>query len=179
MKVAIQMNDTHPALTVAELMRVFIDEERMAWEEAWAITVATCGYTNHTLLPEALERWSYELVRRVLPRHLQIIQEINRRLLAEVEHRFPGEIRMQQNVAIVANGEVRMANLAMAGSHSINGVAALHSELVKTHARARFPSPLSAALQQQDERRHAAALAAAREPSAGVADHEDDRSTTG
>lgn len=131
-KVAIQMNDTHPALTVAELMRVFIDEERMAWEEAWAITVATCGYTNHTLLPEALERWSYELVRRVLPRHLQIIQEINRRLLAEVEHRFPGEIRMQQNVAIVANGEVHMAKLAMAGSHSINGVAALHSELVKT-----------------------------------------------
>jgi len=129
-KVAIQMNDTHPALTVAELMRVFIDEERMPWEEAWAMVVATCGYTNHTLLPEALEKWSYELMARVLPRHLQIIQEINRRLLAEVEHRFPGDIRMQHNVAIVADGEVRMANLAMAGSHSVNGVAALHSKLV-------------------------------------------------
>jgi len=132
-KVAIQMNDTHPALTVAELMRVFIDEERMPWEEAWAITVATCGYTNHTLLPEALEKWSHELMARVLPRHLQVIQEINRRLLAEVEHRFPGDIEMQHNVAIVAGGEVRMANLAMAGSHSVNGVAELHSKLVVTN----------------------------------------------
>ncbi len=130
--VAIQMNDTHPALTVVELMRVFIDEERMPWEEAWALTVDTCGYTNHTLLPEALEKWSYELFGRVLPRHLQIIQEINRRLLAEVEHRFPGEIAMQHGVAIVADGEVRMANLAMAGSHSVNGVAELHSKLVTT-----------------------------------------------
>ncbi|MGZ5445477.1 MAG: glycogen/starch/alpha-glucan phosphorylase [Thermoanaerobaculia bacterium] len=129
---AIQMNDTHPALTVAELMRIFVDEERMPWEEAWAITVAACGYTNHTLLPEALEKWSFELMHRVLPRHLQIIQEINRRLVAEVERRFPGEILMQHNVAIVADGEVRMANLAMAGSHSINGVAELHSKLVTT-----------------------------------------------
>ncbi|HEX2062476.1 MAG TPA: glycogen/starch/alpha-glucan phosphorylase [Thermoanaerobaculia bacterium] len=131
-KVAIQMNDTHPALTVAELMRVFVDEERMPWEQAWALTVATCGYTNHTLLPEALEKWSFDLVGRVLPRHLQIIQEINRRLLAEVERRFPGDIAMQHNVAIVADGNVRMANLAMAGSHSINGVAELHSKLVTT-----------------------------------------------
>jgi starch phosphorylase len=131
-KTAIQMNDTHPALTVAELMRTFVDEEGMPWEEAWAITVATCGYTNHTLLPEALERWSYDLLARVLPRHLQIIQEINRRLLAEVERRFPGDLQMQHNVAIVADGEVRMANLAMAGSHSVNGVAALHSRLVTT-----------------------------------------------
>ena len=129
---AVQMNDTHPALTVAELMRIFVDEERMPWEEAWAITVAACGYTNHTLLPEALEKWSFELMHRVLPRHLQIIQEINRRLVAEVERRFPGEILMQHNVAIVADGEVRMANLAMAGSHSINGVAELHSKLVTT-----------------------------------------------
>ena len=131
-KTAIQMNDTHPALTVAELMRVFVDEERMPWEEAWAITVNTCGYTNHTLLPEALERWSFDLLARVLPRHLQIIQEINRRLLAEVERRFPGDLQMQHNVAIVADGEVRMANLAMAGSHSVNGVAELHSKLVTT-----------------------------------------------
>jgi starch phosphorylase len=130
--VAVQMNDTHPALTVAELMRIFVDEERMPWEEAWAVTNATCGYTNHTLLPEALERWSFELMNRVLPRHLQIIQEINRRLLADVERRFPGDIGMLHNVAIVANGEVRMANLAMAGSHSVNGVAELHSKLVTT-----------------------------------------------
>jgi glycogen phosphorylase len=131
-KTAIQLNDTHPALTIAELMRMFVDEDRMAWEEAWALTVATCGYTNHTLLPEALEKWSYDLMNKVLPRHLQIIQEINRRLLAEVERRFPGDIGMQHNVAIVADGEVRMANLAMAGSHSVNGVAALHSKLVTT-----------------------------------------------
>jgi glycogen phosphorylase len=131
-RTAIQMNDTHPALTVAELMRYFVDEERMPWEEAWAIVVATCGYTNHTLLPEALEKWSVELLGRVLPRHLQIIQEINRRLIAAVERRFPGEIQMQHNVAIVADGEVRMANLAMAGSHSVNGVAELHSKLVTT-----------------------------------------------
>ncbi len=131
-KVAIQMNDTHPALTVAELMRIFVDEDRLPWEEAWALVVATCGYTNHTLLPEALEKWSLELLGRVLPRHLQIIQEINRRLLAEVERRFPGDIPMQHNVAVVADGEVRMANLAMAGSHSVNGVAELHSKLVTT-----------------------------------------------
>jgi starch phosphorylase len=127
---AIQLNDTHPALAVVELMRIFVDEERMPWEEAWAITVATCGYTNHTLLPEALEKWSYDLLARVLPRHLQIIQEINRRIVAEVERRFPSDIHMQQSVAIVADGEVRMANLAIAGSHSVNGVAELHSKLV-------------------------------------------------
>ncbi|HEX8169861.1 MAG TPA: glycogen/starch/alpha-glucan phosphorylase [Thermoanaerobaculia bacterium] len=131
-KVAIQMNDTHPALTVAELMRMFVDDERMPWEEAWLTTVATCGYTNHTLLPEALEKWSQDLLARVLPRHLQIIQEINRRLLADVERRFPGDISMQQNVAILSGGEVRMANLAMAGSHSVNGVAELHTKLVTT-----------------------------------------------
>ncbi|HWW62774.1 MAG TPA: glycogen/starch/alpha-glucan phosphorylase, partial [Thermoanaerobaculia bacterium] len=131
-KVAIQMNDTHPALTVAELMRIFVDEERLPWEHAWLLTVQALGYTNHTLLPEALEKWSLELVERVLPRHLQIIQEINRRLLAEVERRFPGDLAMQSRVSIVAEGQVKMANLAMAGSHSINGVAALHSKLVAT-----------------------------------------------
>jgi glycogen phosphorylase len=94
-KTAIQLNDTHPALTIAELMRTLVDEERMAWEEAWALTVGTCGYTNHTLLPEALERWPFELMQRVLPRHVQIIQEINRRLLAEVERKFPGDLAMR------------------------------------------------------------------------------------
>jgi glycogen phosphorylase len=137
-KIAIQLNDTHPALTIAELMRVFIDEERLPWEEAWATTVATCGYTNHTLLPEALEKWPFDLMQRVLPRHVQIIQEINRRLLAEVERRFPGDIAMQHRVSIVAEGDVRMANLAMAGSHSVNGVAALHSKLVTTSLAPEF-----------------------------------------
>lgn len=134
-KVAIQMNDTHPALAVVELMRVLIDQYDIPWETAWALTVATCGYTNHTLLPEALERWPVDMMERVLPRHMQIVGEINRRLLAEVERRFPGEPAMQERVSIFESGErrnVRMANLAMAGSHSVNGVAALHSELVKT-----------------------------------------------
>lgn len=131
-KVAIQMNDTHPALTVAELMRVLVDVERLPWESAWALTVAMCGYTNHTLLPEALEKWPAELMERVLPRHLQIIGEINRRFLAEVERRFPGEPAVAERVSLIEDGQVRMANLAMLGSHSVNGVAALHSELVKT-----------------------------------------------
>ena len=137
-KVAIQMNDTHPALTVAELMRVLVDGERMPWEQAWMVTTQTLGYTNHTLLPEALEKWPFELIARVLPRHMQIIQEINRRLLAEVERRFPGDINMQHKVAIVEHGEVRMANLAMAGSHSVNGVAELHSHLVTTNLAPEF-----------------------------------------
>ncbi len=134
-KVAIQMNDTHPALAVVELMRIFIDEYDLPWEQAWALTVDTCGYTNHTLLPEALERWPVDMMERVLPRHMQIIGEINRRLLAEAERRFPGDAGMQERLSIFESGErrnVRMANLAMAGSHSVNGVAALHSELVKT-----------------------------------------------
>src|SRR6185436_5778663 len=117
-RVAIQMNDTHPALTVAELMRVFIDEERMPWEAAWGIVVGTLGFTNHTLLPEALERWPVDLLERVLPRHLQIIQELNRRVVAEVERRFPAEPAMAVRTAIIDGNEVRMTNLAIAGSHS-------------------------------------------------------------
>ncbi len=134
-KVAIQLNDTHPALTVVELMRMFIDDYGLPWEQAWALTVATCGYTNHTLLPEALEKWPFDLLGRLLPRHLQIMQEINRRLVAEVERRFPGDAAMQKRVSLIDDSDrrnVRMGNLAMAGSHSINGVAALHSELVRT-----------------------------------------------
>ena len=130
-KVAIHLNDTHPALTVAELMRTFIDEQELPWEQAWAITVETCAFTNHTLLPEALERWPFDMLERMLPRHLQIIQEINRRVIAEVERRFPGDIAMQHRVSLFEEGRVRMANLAIVGSHSVNGVAELHSELVK------------------------------------------------
>jgi starch phosphorylase len=131
-KNAIQMNDTHPALTVAELMRTFVDEHRIPWEQAWPMTVDALGYTNHTLLPEALERYPFEMMQTVLPRHTQIIMEINRRLLAETERRFPADPLIAQKVSIVENGEVRMANLAIAGSHSVNGVAELHSQLVKT-----------------------------------------------
>jgi starch phosphorylase len=131
---AIQMNDTHPALVVAELMRILTDEHAMEWDRAWEITQATCGYTNHTLLPEALEKWSVSLMEKVLPRHLQIIYEINRRFLVQVEERFPGQPARLERMSLIEEGEdrqVRMAQLAIVGSHSINGVAALHSDLVK------------------------------------------------
>src|SRR5438046_4367018 len=107
-------------------MRTLIDDHALPWEHAWLVTQQTCAYTNHTLLPEALERWPIEMLERVLPRHLQIIQEINRRLIAEVERRFPGDVGMAQRVSIFSDHEVRMANLAMTGSHSVNGVAQLH-----------------------------------------------------
>ncbi len=135
-KVAIQLNDTHPAIAIPELMRILIDVEQLDWEKAWEITVKTFGYTNHTILPEALEKWSVSLVERVLPRHIQIIYEINRRFLGEVAYRFPGSAEHQQNMSLIdESGEkkVCMAHLAIVGSHSINGVAALHTELLKSH----------------------------------------------
>ncbi len=133
-KVAIQMNDTHPALTVAELMRMLVDEHDLPWEKAWEITVATLGYTNHTLLPEALEKWPTALLQRVLPRHLQIIYEINHRFLTRVAAAWPGDLARMRRMSIIEEEpekQVRMAHLAIVGSHSVNGVAALHSELVK------------------------------------------------
>ena len=135
-KVAIQLNDTHPALTVAELMRTLVDEEHFEWDAAWEQTQATLGYTNHTLLPEALEKWSVSLFEKVLPRHLQIIYEINRRFLEQVETRWPGDTKKLAWMSIIEEGEtkfVRMANLAIVGSHSVNGVAKLHSDLVTTN----------------------------------------------
>jgi len=134
-KVAIQMNDTHPALSVAELMRILVDEKDVEWEAAWQTTQATLAFTNHTLMPEALEKWPAELLGRVLPRHLQIIYEINRRFLDQVRISFPGDAERAQRLSIIeesAPKQVRMANLAIVGSHSINGVSAIHSELVKT-----------------------------------------------
>jgi starch phosphorylase len=134
-KVAIQLNDTHPAIAVAELMRVLIDENDLPWEKAWDTTVSTLAYTNHTLLPEALEKWPVTLFERVLPRHLQIIYEIERRFLDQIEVRWPGDAEKANRMRIVEQGEaaqVKMGHLAIVGSHSINGVAALHSELVKT-----------------------------------------------
>jgi starch phosphorylase len=134
-KAVFQLNDTHPALAVAELMRLLVDEHDYGWERAWGITTRAMAYTNHTLLPEALEKWSAELLGRLLPRHLQIINEINRRFLAEVRRRFPGDEELVRRVSIYQEGEpkrVRMAHLAMVGSFSVNGVAALHTELLKS-----------------------------------------------
>jgi len=131
---AIQLNDTHPALAVAELMRLLVDEHRLGWEDAWRVTQATISYTNHTLLPEALERWRVSLLSSTLPRHLEIIYEINQRFLEEVRARFPGDEELVQRISLVGEtGErhVRMAHLAAVGSHAINGVAALHSELLR------------------------------------------------
>lgn len=132
---AIQLNDTHPSIGVAELMRLLLDERRMGWDEAWAITVATFGYTNHTLLPEALETWPLGMFGECLPRHLEIVYEINRRFLDQVRAAFPGdEDRLRRMSLIGEDGgkSVRMAHLATVGSHAVNGVAALHSELLKT-----------------------------------------------
>jgi starch phosphorylase len=131
---AVQLNDTHPSVAVAELMRLLVDEHAMDWDEAWAMTQRTCGYTNHTLLAEALEKWPVPLFGRLLPRHLEIIFEINRRFLDEVRLRHPGDEQLVQRVSLIdETGEryVRMAQLASAGSHAINGVAALHTELLK------------------------------------------------
>ena len=133
-KWAVQLNDTHPAIAVAEMMRLLVDEHQMAWNTAWDVTRNTFAYTNHTLLPEALEKWPVGLFGELLPRHLEIIHEINRRFLDEVRARFPGdEARVARMSLIDENGAryVRMANLATVGSHRVNGVARLHSELLK------------------------------------------------
>ncbi|RME70948.1 MAG: glycogen/starch/alpha-glucan family phosphorylase, partial [Verrucomicrobia bacterium] len=132
-QVAIQLNDTHPAVAVAELMRILLDEERLEWDRAWGIVNRTMAYTNHTLLPEALERWSVPLFERVLPRHLQIIYEINQRLMDTVEQKWPGDVEKKRQASLIEEGGtkmVRMANLAVYGSHSVNGVAAIHSKLI-------------------------------------------------
>jgi starch phosphorylase len=132
---AVQLNDTHPSIAVAELMRLLVDERDMPWVDAWRVTVGTFGYTNHTLLPEALETWPLPLFRDLLPRHLEIIFEINRRFLDDVRRRFPGDDARVARLSLIGEGgeqRVRMAHLATVGSHAINGVAALHTELLKT-----------------------------------------------
>ena len=133
-KVAIQMNDTHPALAVPELMRILVDQMHLGWDEAWRITQNTLAYTNHTLLPEALEKWPVEWFEDMLPRQLEIIHEINRRFLGDVRRRFPGDEGRIQRVSLIEEGfdkKVRMANVAVVGSHSTNGVAAIHSKLLR------------------------------------------------
>ena len=133
-KVAVQLNDTHPAISIVELMRLLLDEHHVAWDTAWGIVTKTFAYTNHTLLPEALERWSVGLFERVLPRHLQIIYDINSRLMQLVEKQWPGDDEKKRVCSIIEENHgksVRMANLAVAGSHAVNGVAALHTALLK------------------------------------------------
>jgi starch phosphorylase len=134
-KAAIQLNDTHPSMAVAELMRILLDDARLGWDKAWELTRKTLAYTNHTLLPEALEKWPAAWFQVLLPRHLEIIYEINRRLLDEVRTRFPGNEGIVERVSLVEEGnqrKIRMANLAIVGSHSTNGVAAVHSKLLRT-----------------------------------------------
>jgi glycogen phosphorylase len=134
-KVAIQLNDTHPTMAIPELMRILMDDEHLGWDEAWDITKRTFGYTNHTLLPEALEKWPLAWFEEMLPRHLEIIYEINRRLLDSVRAQVPGDEGLVQRVSLVdedGGRKIRMANLAIVGSHSTNGVAAIHSELLRT-----------------------------------------------
>ena len=133
-KVAIQLNDTHPAMAVAELMRILLDEAKLGWDQAWDLSVRTLAYTNHTLLPEALEKWPVDLFEVLLPRQLEIIFEINRRFLGDVKAKHPGNDAMVSRVSIIEEGPARrvcMANLAIVGTHSTNGVAAIHSELLK------------------------------------------------
>ena len=130
-KVVFQMNDTHPTVAVAELMRILVDEERLEWDEAWAVTTKTCAYTNHTIMSEALEKWPIELFSRLLPRVYQIIEEINRRFVNEIQERYPGNQDKIRSMAVLYDGQVRMANLAIAGSFSVNGVARLHTEILK------------------------------------------------
>jgi starch phosphorylase len=140
-KFAVQLNDTHPAIAVAELMRLLIDDHGVDWDSAWAITTASLSYTNHTLLPEALETWGVELFEQLLPRQLEIIYEINARFLKLVRLRFPGEHDLLQRYSLIQEGErrlVRMAHLAVVGSHRTNGVAQLHSELLRSHLLADF-----------------------------------------
>jgi starch phosphorylase len=135
-RVAIQLNDTHPAIAVAELMRILLDEANLTWDEAWDLTVRTLAYTNHTLLPEALETWPVELFEQFLPRHLEIVYEINERLLREIDTRFAGDSGRRQRMSLIEEGpvrKIRMAHLAVVGSHSTNGVSEVHSSLLQSH----------------------------------------------
>ncbi|MEY3480266.1 MAG: hypothetical protein RIQ71_1041 [Verrucomicrobiota bacterium] len=135
-KVAIQLNDTHPAIGIPELQRLLVDEHGLPWKKAWSIVTRTFAYTNHTLMPEALEKWGVSLFRKVLPRHLQIIFEINKSFLEEVEKKWPGDTDKKRALSLIEEGGeqmVRMGNLSVVGSHSVNGVAAIHTELIKSN----------------------------------------------
>ena len=130
-KATFQLNDTHPTVAVAELMRILLDEEGMEWDEAWEVTTKTCAYTNHTIMAEALEKWPIELFSRLLPRIYQIIEEINRRFVEEIQKKYPGNQEKIRKMAIIYDGQVKMAHLAICAGYSVNGVAALHTEILK------------------------------------------------
>ena len=130
-KAVFQMNDTHPTVAVAELMRILLDEEGLEWEDAWNITTKCCAYTNHTIMAEALEKWPIEIFSRLLPRIYQIVEEINRRFVLEIQQKYPGDNRKVEKMAIVYDGQVKMAHLAICAGYSVNGVAALHTEILK------------------------------------------------
>ena len=130
-KVVFQMNDTHPTVAVAELMRILIDEEGLGWDQAWAITTKCCAYTNHTIMSEALEKWPIELFSRLLPRVYQIVEEINRRFILEIQQKYPGNFEKVKKMAIIYDGQVKMAHLAIVAGYSVNGVARLHTEILK------------------------------------------------
>lgn len=130
-KVTFQLNDTHPTVAVAELMRILMDQEGLSWEEAWEVTTKTCAYTNHTIMAEALEKWPIELFSRLLPRIYQIVEEINRRFVLEIQNKYPGDNEKIRKMAIIYDGQVKMAHLAIAAGYSVNGVAALHTEILK------------------------------------------------
>ncbi len=130
-KVTIQMNDTHPTVSVAELMRLLMDEQGLEWDEAWEVTTKTCAYTNHTIMAEALEKWPIDLFQRLLPRVYQIIEEINRRFVNEIRAKYPGNEEKVKKMAILYDGQVKMAHLAIAAGYSVNGVARLHTEILK------------------------------------------------
>ncbi len=137
-KVTFQMNDTHPTVAVAELMRILLDEYGLEWNDAWKITTQTCAYTNHTIMAEALEKWPIEIFSRLLPRIYQIVEEINRRFILQIQASFPGDQHMIEKMAIVYDGKVKMAHLAIAASYSVNGVAKLHTEILKNQELKEF-----------------------------------------
>ena len=130
-KATFQLNDTHPTVAVAELMRILIDEEGLEWDEAWEVTTKTCAYTNHTIMAEALEKWPIELFSRLLPRVYQIVEEINRRFVAKIQEKYPNNYEKVKKMAIIMDGQVKMAHLAIAAGYSVNGVAKLHTEILK------------------------------------------------
>jgi len=146
-KNAVQLNDTHPAVAVAELMRLLVDEHELGWDTAWQVTSQAIAYTNHTLLPEALEKWPVEIFARLLPRHLEIVYEINHRFLEEVRAKFPGDEERLARMSLIDESRprfVRMANLATVASHRVKGVAQLHSS-GQAHPRVQTSAPLCAA----------------------------------
>ena len=130
-KVTFQLNDTHPTVAVAELMRILLDDYHLEWDEAWEITTKTCAYTNHTIMAEALEKWPIDLFSKLLPRIYQIIEEINRRFVIEVANKYPSDVNKIAKMAIIADGQVKMAHLAIVAGYSVNGVAKLHTEILK------------------------------------------------